>query len=172
MKNIMKKLKKFYQNNRIYCILMIISAICLFIILLSIVIYFVSQTKSSVYGNRLDDIENYNVSGELNDLKSYFESNDKVKSVSTDIRGKIIYVILNVNADVSNEEIQGVCTESLTKIGDNNKLFYDIQYVVKRDGLNPYLGSKSASKTIISWANYSFEEDTTEAVVEDGDEGE
>ena len=73
---------------------------------------------------------------------------------------------------VSNEEIQGVCTESLTKIGDNNKLFYDIQYVVKRDGLNPYLGSKSASKTIISWANYSFEEDTTEAVVEDGDEGE
>ena len=112
MKNIMKKLKKFYQNNRIYCILMIISAICLFIILLSIVIYFVSQTKSSVYGNRLDDIENYNVSGELNDLKSYFESNDKVKSVSTDIRGKIIYVILNVNADVSNEEIQGVCTES------------------------------------------------------------
>lgn len=171
MKNFMKSVKKFYKNNRIYCILMIISAVCLFIILLTIMIYFISQTKTSIYGNRLDDIESYNVTSDLNDLKGFFESNDKVKGASTDVRGKIIYVVVNFNSDISNEEIQGICTESLTKLSDNNKLFYDVQFVIKREGLNPYLGSKSASKTIISWANYSFEEETTEAIIDD-DEGE
>ena len=158
----MNKLKKFYENNRIYCILMIISTICLLIILTSIIVYFVSQTKTSVYGNRLDGIEEHEVNNDLNELKSYFESNDKVKKVSTDIRGKIIYVEIEVNEQVGNEEIQTICTESLSKLSDDNKSFYDLQYIVRRDNLNPYLGSKSAHQTIIAWANYSFEEEKSD----------
>ena len=75
----MKNLKKFYQNNRIYCILMIISAICLVVILVTIIGYFAAQTHSSNYGNRLDGIENFAVDNELNEVKSFFTSNQRVK---------------------------------------------------------------------------------------------
>jgi hypothetical protein len=164
----MKNLKKFYQNNRIYCILMIISAICLLIILTSIILYFVSQTKSSKYGHRLDDIVDHPIDVEASELKSYLDNNEKVLSVYTDLRGKILYVNMEVNKDLANEDIQTICTESLVKLTDEQKVYYDIEYIVKREGLNPYIGSKSASRTVISWANFSYndEEEQTD------DEGE
>lgn len=152
----MKNLKKFYQNNRIYCILMIISAICLIVILVTIIGYFAAQTHSSNYGNRLDGLENYAVDNEVNEVKSFFSGNQRVKNVNTDIRGKIIYINVEVDKDMANEDIQTLCTESLTKFKDDQKEYYDIQYIVKRDGLSPYLGSKSASKTVIAWANFSY----------------
>ncbi len=160
----MKNLKKFYQNNRIYCILMIVSAICLLIILISVVAYFLGQTHTSKYGHRIDDIAEYPIDNELNDLKSFFESNDKVVSVTTDIRGKIVYVTVQFKEDVANEDIETICTQSLEKLTKEQKEYYDIQYINKRDGLNPYLGSKSARQTIISWANFSYneEEETTQ----------
>lgn len=162
----MKNLKKFYQNNRIYCILMIISTLCLLIILSSIIVYFVSQTKSSVYGHRLDDIGEHPVETELNDLKETLNTNEKVLSVTTDIRGKIIYVVMEVNKDLANEDIQTICTESLTKLTEEQKVYYDIEYIVKREGLNPYIGSKSANRTVIAWANFSYNNEE-EADVED-----
>ena len=158
----MKKLRDFYLNNRIYCILMIISALCLITILTSIVLYFVTQTKSSVYGHRLDDIGEHPIETELGELKKTLEENDKVLSVSTDMRGKIVYVLLEVNKDLSNEEIQGICTLSLSKLTDEQKVYYDVQYIVKREGLNPYLGSKGSNQNIIVWANFSYNDEETE----------
>lgn len=155
----MKKLRDFYLNNRIYCILMIISALCLITIIASIIIYFVTQTKSSVYGHRLDDIGEHAVATELEELKNNLQENEKVLTASTDIRGKIIYVLLEVNKDLSNEEIQSICTLSLTKLTEDQKAYYDVQYIVKREGLNPYLGSKRANQLSIAWANFSYEDD-------------
>ena len=154
----MKKLIKFYKNNRIYCILMIVSLICLIVIMISLLLYFTSQISNSKYGHRLDDIAEHPVENELNELKSSFESNDKVISVSVDTKGKIVYVNLTVKPELQNNDIQTLCTESLAKFTDEQKEYYDIQYLVKRDGLNPYLGSKSASKKIIAWANFNYEE--------------
>ena len=155
----MNKLKKFYQNNRIYCILMIVSGICLLILLSSVLIYFIGQTRSSVYGHRLDDIKDYPVETELKELSNYLDSNSNTISVSTDVRGKILYITMEVNKEMSNEDIQNMCSDSLSKLTDTQKGYYDIQYIVKREGLNPYLGSKSAHQTIIAWANFSYEEE-------------
>lgn len=159
----MKNLKKFYQNNRIYCILMIISAICLLIILSSVLVYFLNQTKSSKYGHRLDDIVDHPIDSEASELKSFLDSNDKVLSVNTDLRGKILYVNMEVNKDLANEDIQTICTESLAKLTEEQKVYYDVEYIVKREGLNPYIGSKSASRTVIAWANFSYNDEEESA---------
>ena len=55
----MKKLKGFYQNNRIYCILMIVSIVCIILIASAFVYYFIEQTRTDVYGKRLYGIEKY-----------------------------------------------------------------------------------------------------------------
>lgn len=159
----MDKLKKFYNNNRIYCILMIVTVTCLVIILLTMVIYFVKQSTTSVYGNRLEGIENYPVDSEVSDANSFLSSTDGVLSESVRIQGKIIYVDLTMSPDKSNDDIQSICSEMLTKFTDEQKSYYDFQFIVSREGMNPYLGSKSASRTVISWGNYSYETTTSEA---------
>ena len=55
-----KKLRAFYKNNRIYCILIMISLACLLLLGIGVIFYFIGQATSSSYGNRLDNIENYN----------------------------------------------------------------------------------------------------------------
>ena len=148
-------MKRYIKEHKIVVVavfLMLVIIVLAFLVKMT----FLSNSGNAVYGNRLDGIENYAVDNELNEVKSFFTSNQRVKNVDTDIRGKIIYINVEVDKDMANEDIQTLCTESLTKFKDDQKEYYDIQYIVKREGLSPYLGSKSASKTVIAWANFSY----------------
>lgn len=156
-----EKLKKFYYSNRIYCILMIISILCILILGIGVIAYFIGQATSSSYGTRLEEVENHPVEKELIEYEKYFKESEGVKSVTIRLQGKIIYTTVEVEDNKTNEDIQNLATGSLEKLSDDEKNFYDVQYIFKRKSYNPYLGSKSHSKTIISWANYKFEEETT-----------
>ena len=57
----MKKLKGFYQNNRIYCILMIVSIVCIILIASAFVYYFIEQTRTDIYGKRLYGIKSVKI---------------------------------------------------------------------------------------------------------------
>lgn len=153
----MKKIVKFYRNNRIYCILMLVSLICLISIGTGVVVYFVDQATSDKYGNRLEDIDNYDVKDDLDKMSAYFKDTKGVESSNVRLQGKIIYCDIEVKKDMKNSEVESIATKSLDNISDDNKSFYDIQFIFKRDNLNPYMGSKSSSKSIISWTNYSFD---------------
>lgn len=156
-----KKLKNFYKNNRIYSILMIISLFCLILMVSGVVIYFVYQTVSSPYGNRLDGIKNHNIDSSIEDLKKYYKDSKGVTNSNVRVQGRIIYIDVEMEKTTSNEAIQNLAVGCLEKIPDTEKTYYDIQFIFKREGLTPYLGSKSASKTVISWANYSVDTTTS-----------
>ena len=102
----MKKLKKFYKNNRIYCILMGISLFCLALIAMLFVVYFVNQTKNDTYGNRLNGIESMEISdNEKDEIVNAIKESDKVDKATVNIKGKIIYVnvyLLDGNRDLAN----------------------------------------------------------------------
>ena len=102
----MKKLKKFYKNNRIYCILMGISIFCLALIAMLFVVYFVNQTKNDTYGNRLNGIESMEISdSEKDEIVNVIKESDKVDKATVNIKGKIIYVnvyLLDGNRDLAN----------------------------------------------------------------------
>ena len=157
----MKKLKKFYKNNRIYCILMLISIFCFLLMGTAVVVYFINQTSSSKDGSRLVDQEKYKVDKELKELEKYYKSSEDVNKVSIRLQGKIIYITVDVKSDVDNEDIQNLATTSLEKLTDEQKKYYDIQFIFTREGFTPYLGSKSSQNTIITWAKYSFDTETT-----------
>jgi len=156
-----KKLKNFYKNNRIYSILMIISLFCLILMASGVVIYFVNQTVSSPYGNRLDDIKNHNIDSSVEALKKYYKDSKGVTNSNVRVQGRIIYIDVEMEKTTSNETIQNLAVGCLEKIPDTEKTYYDIQFIFKREGLTPYLGSKSASNTVISWANYSVDTTTS-----------
>ena len=156
-----KKLRVFYKNNRIYCILIMISLACLLLLGVGVIFYFVGQATSSAYGNRLDNIENYKVDNEIKELEKFYKESDGVKSATVRLQGKIIYVDVAMNDDKTNEDIQNIATTSLGKLTDEQKGYYDIQFIFTRDKYNPYFGSKAHSNTVISWANFKYDETTT-----------
>lgn len=156
-----KKFKKFYKNNRIYCILMLISILCILLIGTSVVIYFVAQSNTSPYGHRLDGIEEHDLGNSLSDLETFYKEQKGVKSAKVRLQGKIIYVTVEVDDVVKNEEIQNIATSSLEKIDEENRNFYDMQFIFKRSSYNPYLGSKISANTNITWTNYSYDTEGT-----------
>ncbi len=156
----LKKFKKFYKYNRIYCILMFISLFCFLLMGTGIIVYFIDQTSTSKYGDRLSGIEAFDEDEIIKSLENSFSDN-KILEKDIHFKGRIIYVNITVEKTTTNEDIQTMCTSSLTAIGDNVKSFFDIQYIANRDGYSPYMGSKNHTKATITWGNYSFEETTT-----------
>lgn len=141
---------------------MITCIVCVLLMLLTIGSYFLGQTSSDPYGNRLENIEDYNVTNELKKMEEYFNNNKKVESSSVRLQGKIIYVTATVDAKESDEDIQSIAATSIEKLTAEQLEFYEIQFIFKRDKMSPYLGSKSASNKIISWANNKIEADESE----------
>lgn len=152
-----KKLKKFYKQNRIYCILMIVSLLCFLLMGSAVLIYFVNQASSDPYGKRLQNIEKYQADKEIKEMEKFYEDSKKVTKANVRLQGKIIYVTVEMEDSVKNEEIQNIATKSLDKLTEDQKNYYDIQFIFTRPKLAPYLGSKSSSKTLITWAHYTFD---------------
>lgn len=155
-----KKLKKFYKYNRIYCILMIISLFCFLLMGTGIIVYFVDQISTSKYGARLSGIDKFDTNEIVSKMEESF-NDAKILEKNVRIQGRIIYVDITLEPTTTNEDIQTMCTASLTSISDEAKGFFDIQFIAKREELSPYMGSKNHTKTTITWGNYSFEQTTT-----------
>ena len=153
----MKNLKKFYKNNRIYCILMGISLFCLALIAMLFVVYFVNQTKNDTYGNRLNGIESMEISdNEKDEIVNVIKESDKVDKATVNIKGKIIYVnvyLLDGNRDLANS----IAVKVLNTLNEEKKDFYDINFSFNKDDDEafPFMGYKKSDATIISWSKVS-----------------
>ena len=149
----LKKLKTFYRNNRIYCILMIISFICILLMAIGLITYFAKQLATSKYGSRLEDIKEYPLNNALDDIKTITDEQEIVLNIKTNLEGKIIYIEMELMGDASNDDCHNIANATLEKLTDEQKGYYDIQYICKREDVTPYFGAKSHTKTIISWHN-------------------
>lgn len=156
-----KKLKKFYKNNRIYCILMFISIVCIMVMGVAIIVYFYNQMTTDSYGSRLENISKYDLGTSLIDLENFYKEQEGVENVTVRLQGKIIYVDVHVVEAMKNEQIQTIATTCLDKISEENRTYYDIQFMFTRNNLNAYLGAKNSGNTNIVWTNYSYDTETT-----------
>ena len=69
-------IKKFYRNNRIYCILMMVSFVCILLLGGSLVVYFINQARGDSYGVRLEGLKMDEVNKDIL-LKSGMKKNKK-----------------------------------------------------------------------------------------------
>lgn len=154
-----KKLKSFYKNNRVYSILMIISIICIVAILIGVLLYFFGQTNKDKYGNRLDGIENIVIrESKLNEIEKKITENELVYSADAVIRGKLVYITITLNTG-THVDAESIAQSSLELFSDEEKSFYDIQYIVdnKDDNIKenfPIMGYIKAGNSVIKWTNY------------------
>lgn len=150
----MKKIKE----NKVLLVLAIILVICFGLILFVLFKYFYVGDNSSKYGDRLDGIESHEIHKELeNEIKElYKDSKLSLKDVKT--RGKIIYVTFELSEVIKVDDSKNLVLKSLEKFSDDEKSYYDIQFIVICDSeestetpLYPIMGYKNSSSTGVVW---------------------
>src|SRR5574344_896356 len=95
-------MKKLYKENRTLFILIIVALSCILISLILLFKYFYFGNGASKYGDRLDGIENVEISTDLeNKVKDNINSNKMVSNSSINIAGKIVYIKITFNETAS-----------------------------------------------------------------------
>ena len=85
------------------------------------------------YGDRLENIEKNEFSKkEKETVIKFIKDKEQVTTCEIDVKGKIIYVIFNVNKEVSKDDARGIANESLGQFSAKVKGYYDIQFMIKK----------------------------------------
>ncbi len=150
-------MKKLIRENKVLFVLSIIILVSLICIGVGLITYFYSEDGDK-YGNRLEGIENYPIPDSIeSDIKSLYESG--LESLSVDIRGKVIYILMDVSVGVSKVDAQSMGVKALEKFTDEQKSFYDISFLITCKGITeettvfPMQGMKNSENSQIVWTN-------------------
>lgn len=154
----MDKLKKFWRNNKVLIVLGIILVICLIAILVVTFSYFFGGSES-VYGDRLEDIENYPIEDSfVDEYIANLESDELVNSATFVNKGRIIYVTIDFVGDTSLVEAQSKAAASLESFSENLLSYYDINFTLTCDATEnsegfTIMGAKNVAGSGLVWNN-------------------
>lgn len=163
-KNKPSKFKKMLAENKVLLVLGIILIACFTLIVLAVFKYFYSGNSKSNYGDRLEGIEKHPINKNLkSDIEALYPSGE-IDKVTIDSHGKIIYITLNLKEVTSKENAKALAIKTLDVLTEDEKGFYDIQYVItctselepsEEEGRKnyPILGYKNSTSSVIVWTN-------------------
>ena len=148
----MRKVRKFFKKHRKAIIGVILIAL-LVAGLLAVKNFFFPNESGVLYGNRLAGREKVKISDDTkNKVKEAL--GERCSSVKVRIAGRIIYIDVVVNDDVSKEEARSLGDKSLEFFSDQEKAYYDIQILINHNTNKdqfPIIGYKHHTKGGISW---------------------
>ncbi len=154
----MEKLKKFWQKNKILVVLVSILIACFIAICIVVATYFFGGS-SSVYGDRLKDIDKHPITKQFQkDFVADLESEDIIDNVTISVKGRIVYIRIQYVADTVIEVAESKALASLDKFSKNILEYYDLNYTLvsekteNSDGFT-IMGAKnvSSNKDQIVW---------------------
>lgn len=154
----MKKIKKLWIENRILFVLSIIILVCFFVIIGVCFKYFFGSSKSS-YGERLDGIKEVEITDDVkNKFLDGLKGDELIKEVDFKIRGKIVYITLLFDKDVTLVEAESKALASLMSIEQKYLDFYDFHYTLKGEATETnegflIMGAKNVNGSGLVWNN-------------------
>jgi hypothetical protein len=146
----MKSVKKFKW--------IILGFFILFIILAAYIGKEVFLSKEGVlYGNRLEGIEKVPIGEDVKKgISDFLLTNEGIKKVSTNVQGRIFYIVISVDETMTIDKIKEISNQALEKCSEEQKKFYDISFLIdyaeeseKTDF--PIIGSKNKNNDSIVW---------------------
>ena len=166
----MKKIGKFLKEHRIFTMLMAIVVVCLVLIITVLINVFGGFGEdANKYGNRLEGIDKVEITKKReSDFENNIANNEKIKSVDLRAQGKIVYITIQVEPGVMLEEAKSIAQKSLDEFSDEEKAFYDFQFMLKQNSTENsdgfiISGAKNKNSAKPSWNNNRVveTEDTT-----------
>lgn len=148
MKEVLRFIKK--HSRLIVGIIIIV-----FLIIIGIMAknFFFPDDATAYYGNRLEGISKVKIDDKKKEsLKEKIKGS--AKSVNVRLQGRIIYINVKVNDDVSTDDAKYISDLTLEKLSEEEKAYYDIQFIYTSDADKdhfPIIGYKHHTKAGISW---------------------
>ena len=156
--NNLDKLKEIWGKYKILIVLGLILIICFIAILFVTVSYFFGSGES-VYGDRLEDIEDYPIEDTfVSEYIANLESDEMINSATFDVKGRVIYVTINFVGDTSLVEAQSKAAASLEQFSENLLSYYDIDFTLLSEATEnsegfSIMGAKNVAGSGIVWNN-------------------
>ena len=168
-------MKKFYNEHRVFTILMAIAIVCLILVATVLIKCFYSGGNKGKYGDRLEGIEAVEINNsKISDIETKIKADQIVKSAKITITGKIVYFDLKFSSETSLVEAQSIALKSLDNFSDEEKAFYDFHFTLKQESTaesDGFLieGAKNKNGSGLVWNNNNPV--TTPTVDNNGTEG-
>ena len=137
------------SKNKVKLLLAIIIILAV-ILIVSMVLFFKDNTANPGYGNRLDGIEEVKITKEeTQKMNSTLEKEKKVKSVTSNIQGKIVNVIVKVEKATKIKEAQELPKKVIDCFKEEQVNYYDFQVFIQNEDTEnksyPIIGYKKAT---------------------------
>ena len=146
----------YIRKNKLTVLVIVIFAI---VVILAAYVYnvFFSSGRREAYGNRLDGIEAVEITDkQYDEIKDKLKEDENVVKVTTDLKGKIVNIIMTVKDEVTKDNAKKIAAVALTMFDEEQLEFYDVQIFVKKDNeeLNdfPIIGYKQNGKDKLIWS--------------------
>lgn len=144
----------FIRKNKFIIIAIGIFLILVFLAFQVKMIFFPEEGKA-IYGNRLDGIEEVEITkARKESIESAVKEDSATKSVSVNVSGKIIEVIITVQDDTPVDTAKNLSTKISDTLKSGEKKFYDVQIFIKKENDAkdfPIIGYKHHAKDEFSW---------------------
>ena len=150
-------MKSFIKDNK-FTIIAITIFLVIVLLLVQVKNIFFPNGKKAIYGDRLNGIENVQISKtKQSDVIKILKDDASIKNATVRISGKTIEVIITVNDDIDVNTAKGFANKSLEQFSEEQKKFYDFQVFIKKDTEEanfPIIGYKHHKKD-----NFTFTKD-------------
>ncbi|MBR1717943.1 MAG: hypothetical protein IJ715_01575 [Bacilli bacterium] len=144
----------FIKKHKKLCIVGIILLVLLVLLIVLFKTFSVDYSLDE-YGDRLDGIEKVEIKKSVSDkLVSEIKDIESVKKVNYRLKGRLVYIEIMFNEDVSIENAKEIAAKSLEYFTDDQKAFYDFEFILTNEKETegyPELGSKHKSSDNIVW---------------------
>lgn len=143
------------MKNLSNIMLIVLSAILLVIIIIAVILIglFLPKTEGSVFGNRLDGIENVPLTGDVkSSIIDAINATEKTTSSDITLTGKIIKVSIKVKDEVSLEDAKKIYDSFKSKFTEEILAYYDIQVMLVNKNYSAF-GYLKAGRTELKWTN-------------------
>lgn len=144
---IMKKLKKYYKWIITFFIIIFISVL---------VILIFKNLFNNNESNRLDDIENHQITKkEINLVEENLNKLEGIEDIDILSNYKIVKIFIQLKEDVNFNKVNEIVVESVNNFSEKNLGFYDIEIFVdcmdEESEIYPKIGYKHKSNSEFTW---------------------
>jgi len=127
---------RFFKKYKLFIIIFILIGLLVFSFFI-LKDYIYNDDLNMVYGNRLDNIEDYEITNDKKEEIIEKFSNDDL-SFYIEIKGKIVNFVFDLKTDLELEEIDKIFKNILLEF-EYEREFYDFQFLVENKETEYYL---------------------------------
>lgn len=148
-------MKNFIKKHKKACI--ISGVLILLFIIFFVVVFIAPLFSNNKYGDRLDGIEDYEVTDSMVDeVTDALKENEGVTDVSYNNEGRILNFIVTIEADVELDTAKTYAEDVTDNLSDDIKGYYDIEvfFTTEDDSeVYPVIGYHYKGAEQFSWSN-------------------